>query len=447
MKKNNNRSVPQNSHIRSQFQYFLVGILFLSIIPTIFGKSASMANVSVESSVDQEVFPKNEPIIPHGTADSILNATIHTNQTGYLPNSYANITLEITNNFSLPIQSLSMNVSSFSDLILISGAETNELATLEVNQTFTRNLICQLPESSQSLDVVFLIDGSGSMTDEISEVKGKVQDLIDTLYANVSSVRVGIIFFGSTRYDENPYGDERNILDLTDDKDQIQSFLNPWAAGGSWEPWGDALHYLKQLDWQSSARLAILITDEPCNAGTYVKDDGDLYDLAEELQGLNIIVSTMQCYGGGEELETQLTQIASITSGLFVKLEASSDELMDTALAMCYAALQEIGQQFIVVFSGTINLTIETVELSRWILVDNNPPSVSGNILQILDTSQDPATFRLRVICKVYDAAGVDNVTLFYKFNTTNFIEVQMDYATWGTFSYLLPEVPEDSTV
>ncbi|MHA1746999.1 MAG: hypothetical protein ACTSWW_13435, partial [Promethearchaeota archaeon] len=37
--------------------------------------------------------------------------------------------------------------------------------------------------------------------------------------------------------------------------------------------------------------------------------------------------------------------------------------------------------------------------------------------------------------------------TLFYKFNTTNFIEVQMDYATWGTFSYLLPEVPEDSTV
>ena len=28
--------------------------------------------------------------------------------------------------------------------------------------------------------------------------------------------------------------------------------------------------YLKLLDWQSSARLAILITDEPCNNGIYI---------------------------------------------------------------------------------------------------------------------------------------------------------------------------------
>lgn len=447
MKKKNNTIVPQ-SHNRSHFfQFVLVGILFLSIIQTTFGNSAVVTSTYAESSADQEVFRPDEFRVPQASADSILNATIHTNQTAYLPNSFANITLEIFNNFPLPIQSLSMNVSSFSDLILISGAETNELATLEVNQTFTRNLICQLPESSQSLDVVFLIDGSGSMTAEISEVKGKVQDLIDTLYANVSSVRVGIIFFGSTRYDENPYGDDRNVLDLTDDTDQIQSFLDPWTAGGGWEPWGDALHYLKQLDWQSSARLAILITDEPCNEGTYVKDNEDLYALAEELHELGIIVSTMQCYGGGEQLETQLTQIASITSGLYVKLESSSDELMENVLAMCYAALQEIGQQFIVMFSATINGTVETVELSQWILVDNNPPSLRGSILKILDTSQNPAQFRFRVICKVYDAAGVDNVSLFFKFNTTNYIETQMDYATWGTFSYLLPEIPEDSVV
>ena len=156
MKNNNNTIVPQKSHKRSHFfhffQFVLVGILVLSIFPTLFGNSASVATISVESSADQKVFRINEPRIPQVAADSILNATIHINQTGYLPNSYANITLEIINNFSSPIQSLSMNVSSFSDLILISGAETNELDTLEVNQTFTRNLICQLPESSQSLD-------------------------------------------------------------------------------------------------------------------------------------------------------------------------------------------------------------------------------------------------------------------------------------------------------
>ncbi|MHA1718085.1 MAG: vWA domain-containing protein [Promethearchaeota archaeon] len=456
MKKNNKFSLSKIYNFSHIFGFLIVGILVFSLIPSGIGIKSLDQTIVDESNVDHKCLHPNANAVPQAASNSILNATIQMNQTAYLPNSFANITLKINNNFSSPIQSLSMNISSLSDLKLISGNLNNVLSQLEVNQNFSRNIICQIPESSQSIDVVFLIDGSGSMGEEILEVKGKVQNLINSLYSNITNVRIGVIFFGNTQYAENPYDDERDILDFTSDTDQIQNFLDPWAANGGWEPWGDALRYLKQLSWQSSARLAILITDEPCNNGYYIGDgEGDssyydgpeLFDLAEELHELGIVVSTMQCFGGGELLESQLSKIASITLGSFVKLSSSSDELMTHALEMCYEVLQESGQKISVIFSASINSTIETIEKSKWIVVDNNPPGLTGNIIKILDTSKKIPNFRFRVICEVYDAAGVVNVSLFYKFNTTNFIHVYMNYSRWATFTYLLPEIPENSVI
>ncbi|WP_371806183.1 VWA domain-containing protein [Candidatus Lokiarchaeum ossiferum] len=434
----------------------VVGLLFL--IPSLFKAETIPKFNEVGISASQNTLPSgiSSPELPRSAQSPVLNASIDLHQSAYLPDSYARITLKIHNGFSSSLQSLSMNISSLSDLSLITGSMNHELGILGVNETFSQDIICQLPANAESLDVVFLIDGSGSMTDEINEVKSKVKDMVNTLYFNVSSVRIGIIFFGNTRYDENPYNDDRNVLDLTSDVDSIQSFIDPWTAGGGWEPWGDALRYLKQLDWQSSARLAILITDEPCNSGIYIGDsessmeyyDGpELYALAEELSEINIIVSTMQCYGGGEDLQSQLEKIAAVTSGIYVKLNSSSSSLMDTALSMCYQALSESGQKLIISFGAKLDGEYIFSEQEKWIIVDNQPPGLKGSIITIFDTLQSPPQHRFKVICKVFDASGVNEVILHYKFNSSSYLAVSMENSSWGIFSYLLPAIPENSIV
>lgn len=444
------------NYVVSPLRIIVLGLIFLGPF-LLRAEKITVSSDAKESSLPNSLLTSSvSPELPKSSQSVILNTSIEMNQSAYLPDSYANITLKIYNNFPSSLQSLSMNVSALSDLTLISGSMDDELGNLEVNETYSRNLICQLPSNAESLDVVFLIDGSGSMSDEINEVKSKVQEMISTLYFNVSSVRIGIIFFGSTRYDENPYNDDRNVLDLTSDVDSIQSFIDPWTAGGGWEPWGDALRYLKQLNWQSSARLAILITDEPCNYGIYIGDEGssttyydgsELYDLAEELNELNIIVSTMQCYGGGDELQVQLEKIAEKTNGNYVKLDSSSSSLMDNALSMCYQALSESGQKVIISFGAKLDGDYISIEQEKWIIVDNQPPGLKGSVITIFDTLQSPPQHRFKVVCSIFDAAGVDEVILHYKFNTSSYIAVSMVDSAWGIFSYLLPEIPENSIV
>ncbi len=378
-----------------------------------------------------------------------LNGTIQFNQTAYLPNSFVNITLSLQNNFTQALTDISFDSLFNTDLNVTSGSLHQEFSTLGVNETATSTIEFKIPENAatvSSLDVVFLIDGSGSMGDEIAEVKAKVLDLITQLMEDVAEIRIAFIFFGSTRYNENPYNHAGNILDFTTDEEEIQNFLNPWSAGGGNEPWGDALRYMDNLDWQyDSVRLAILITDEPNNGGTHIKTDPQLYSLAANLAEDGIIISTLECIGADAQTTNQLTEISEITGGIYVSLADSETSLISEAIYMAREALKEYGIKIETNFTAYLDGDELTKSTYKWVLIDNKPPSLSPSSNVIFDPEEQ--TFLYRINCIVYDPSPVGNVTLFYKFDTGIYQETLMDKSSPGLFTFLLPYLTEGTVV
>jgi len=382
---------------------------------------------------------------------SNLNTSISLNQTSYLPGSFVNITLTLKNNFSLSLTNIQFDSAFNSEIELLSGNLHSNYTSLSVGETVSSSIIFQIPENetdivAPELDVVFLIDGSGSMGDEIDEVKAKVLDLVDELIELVDEIRIGFIFFGSILYSENPYDDLRNILDFTNNQAAIQEFLNPFSASGSLEPWGDALNYMKEMDWQdNSIRVAILITDEKDNNGRIIRTDSHRSILAAELAELEIMVSTMECSGSDVGLTEQLTSFSEITGGIYTQLSSDASTLIDEAITICKEAVSEYGLKIVTNFTADLDGSTLTKSEYKWILIDNSPPSLFISYIPVFQPDED--IFLYRMICRAYDSSPVENVTLYYQINAGIFQKQIMEISTPGIFTFLFPYLIEGDVI
>lgn len=383
--------------------------------------------------------------------DPALDFQILFNQTAYLPNKDANITLHLTNNQSSIIESVNLTAQLPEELQLVSGDVALEDQTVGIGSTISNSFVCTIPESANSLDLVFLIDSSGSMSEELNEVKEEVLNLVTSLNSLVDTLRIGFVMFGGTLFDENPYNDDRNALDFTSDGTIINDFIAQFSASGGWEPWGDAIHYLQELSWESTARLAILITDEPCNGGIYVGTDSHNYYYGDELDQvvsqiheLGIQICTMQAYGGGSDLETQLLKVAELGGGTYVQLSSSSNELIEEAIILAENAIREAGLKIIGDIEFILDGELMTQSVTKWILVDNLPPSLVGSVVPVFVDEDGGIAMKYKILCNVFDASGVDNVTLFYRNDTSLFTSTQMNKTAYNMHEFLFPALEED---
>ena len=82
----------------------------------------------------------------------------------------------------------------------------------------------------KGLDVVLVIDGTGSMKLIIDDVKAKMQQLVQSIHRLVPIARIGIIVFGGK-------GEKMNVQPLTLSPQKLSDFLNGIQAmgGGEWE--------------------------------------------------------------------------------------------------------------------------------------------------------------------------------------------------------------------
>lgn len=122
-----------------------------------------------------------------------------------------------------------------------------------------------------ALDLAFVIDTTGSMSDELEYVKAEVASISAAILGQASevSVRYGLIVYRDD-------GDEYTVrsFDFTSDLSQFRSNLNAQTAGGGGdypEAMDKALEAMNALDWLSSesnaVRLAFLIADAPPHDG------------------------------------------------------------------------------------------------------------------------------------------------------------------------------------
>ena len=172
------------------------------------------------------------------------------------------------------------------------------------------------------LDVVFCVDTTGSMSDEIEVVKAKLRDMVAKVSAGkpTPDVRFGLVIYRD-RGDE--YVTKRYAL--TRDIDQVVEWINAIVAnagGDDPESVNEALHVaVQEMEWDAApgvGRLIFLIGDAP----PHMDYEGD-YDYRKESQAAfekGIVIDTIGCSGLQGDGQGIFEEIASQALGTFEQL-------------------------------------------------------------------------------------------------------------------------------
>ncbi|PKL88336.1 MAG: hypothetical protein CVV23_10720 [Ignavibacteriae bacterium HGW-Ignavibacteriae-2] len=116
---------------------------------------------------------------------------------------------------------------------------------------------------SNLVDVVFVLDVSGSMGDEIAAVKNNLNDFGISLSENNLDFKIGVVTFSTT---------VDHIWDFTSDLEQVKNNLASIRLWGGVEDSPSALFRASELSFrQGSRRTIIWITDEPYPEDQYTK--------------------------------------------------------------------------------------------------------------------------------------------------------------------------------
>lgn len=183
------------------------------------------------------------------------------------------------------------------------------------------------------LDVVFVIDSTGSMHDEIRTVKEEVTNIINNINSGYPrpDLRVGIVTY-------RDYEDEYLVRDreLTPDTYSVIRFIRDIEAngGGDYEEAVEAglNDAINQMNWRkNSERIIILVGDAPArNNPNYhydqygnqpeIQHDYNWKDAVQDARNKDIRIYTAAGSGMNDEGIDQWRTIASKTGGSFIHL-------------------------------------------------------------------------------------------------------------------------------
>ncbi|MCX6046148.1 MAG: VWA domain-containing protein, partial [Chloroflexi bacterium] len=171
------------------------------------------------------------------------------------------------------------------------------------------------------LDLVFLIDATGSMGDEIDKLKASMADVADQIAGlpTKPDVRYGLVAYRDRgdAYVVQPHDFTYNLQDFQRDL----AALRADGGGDTPESLNEALHTsLNQLSWrnENTVRLIILVADAPphLDYGEPFSYDSDMIEMVQ--RGIKIFpVGASNLEGDGEYIFRQLAQF---TGGKFVFL-------------------------------------------------------------------------------------------------------------------------------
>jgi len=139
----------------------------------------------------------------------------------------------------------------------------------------------------KGLDVVLVIDGTGSMKLIIDDVKAKMEQLVMSIHRLVPIARVGIVVFGGK-------GEAMRIQPLTLSPQKLSAFLNSIQAmgGGEWEEdtFGACETAMNKMDWKPYAKkVVVLVGDSP----PHKEDFGPLLGLIRQFKTNNGTFNTV----------------------------------------------------------------------------------------------------------------------------------------------------------
>ncbi|MGJ8592328.1 MAG: carboxypeptidase-like regulatory domain-containing protein [Aquaticitalea sp.] len=176
--------------------------------------------------------------------------------------------------------------------------------------------------STNHIDVMFTIDATGSMGDEINYLKSELKDIIGRLDESIDQKRLALTFY-------RDHGDAYLVkdLDFSTDIDSVKAFLSQQSAGGGGdyeEAVEEALKVSMSKSWHMDAKskLLFLLLDAPPH---YNQENVEIIKkqikIAQE-KGIKII--PIVASGANKNVEFLMRYFSVATNGTYVFLTDDS---------------------------------------------------------------------------------------------------------------------------
>jgi len=181
--------------------------------------------------------------------------------------------------------------------------------------------IVQHITAKPKIDVVFVLDTTGSMADLIQTAKEKIWSIATTMASaqQTPDIRIGLV-----AYRDRSDAYVTKIVDLSDDLDSVYATLMDFAADGGGDTpesvnkaLSDAVHQMSWSEQDQAYKVIFLVGDAPPHMDYNEVQYPEIMASALEK---GIVVNTIQCGDIVTAIEPW-TQIASLGQGNFFQVE------------------------------------------------------------------------------------------------------------------------------
>jgi Mg-chelatase subunit ChlD len=197
--------------------------------------------------------------------------------------------------------------------------------TQPVNPPITHHLT-----DNPKIDVVFVLDTTGSMSDLIQTAKEKIWSIATTMSSaqQTPDIRIGLV-----AYRDRSDAYVTKVVDLSDDLDSVYATLMDLQADGCGytaesvnKALYDAVHAMSWSEQDQSYKVIFLVGDAPPHMDYNEVKYPEIVAAALEK---GIVVNTIQC-GDVESAIAPWTQIAALGQGNFFQVEQSGSAVAYT---------------------------------------------------------------------------------------------------------------------
>ena len=175
--------------------------------------------------------------------------------------------------------------------------------------------------TNPKIDVVFVLDTTGSMADLIQTAKEKIWSIATTMASaqQTPDIRIGLV-----AYRDRSDAYVTKVVDLSDDLDSVYATLMDFAADGGGDTpesvnkaLNDAVHQMSWNEQDQAYKVIFLVGDAPPHMDYNEVQYPEIVASALEK---GIVVNTIQCGDIATAIEPW-TQIASLGHGNFFQVE------------------------------------------------------------------------------------------------------------------------------
>ncbi|KAK7116461.1 uncharacterized protein [Littorina saxatilis] len=197
------------------------------------------------------------------------------------------------------------------------------------------------------LQVVFSFDTTGSMSSALTEVRGRLSDMLQRLQTDLPAVTTAVVAHGDYCDERKPYLTKH--LDFTDDLPRLVDFVNKVETtfgGDEPEAYEVMLRLVRRdLTWSAGSQRVLVVIGDAFPHPPNDKQNKDKIDWKEEtrlLQKMGVRIYGVQVNNSDESTKFFRT-ITEITDGQHLNL-SEFGTLCDVIMAICY---REKGAEFL----------------------------------------------------------------------------------------------------